>query len=148
VSADRSTVSPSRWRVRLILVSAAAVFVPGAAALLYAVPPGPGTFYPGCVFFRLTGLHCPGCGGTRCASALVHGDVPQALAYNPLLVICLPLVALLAVSVFYREWTGRRLALPRCPDWAGHLIFWVIVAYWVLRNVPVYPLTLLAPHTL
>ncbi len=42
------------------------------------------SFAPSCVFKGLTGLPCPTCGSTRSVIHLVHGDVPAALAMNPL----------------------------------------------------------------
>ncbi len=38
---------------------------------------------PQCVFMRLTGLPCLGCGGTRCARSLVHLDFGQAFLFHP-----------------------------------------------------------------
>ena len=146
VSAIPTSLPPARWRARLVLVLLAAVVVPAGAATLRAYPPGEATFYPACWFHALTGMHCPGCGGTRCAGALVHGDLRQAVAFNPLLVAALPLLAVGLAASGYRQWTGRRLPLPRLPGWSIELLFWVIIAFWVLRNVPIYPLTLLAPH--
>ena len=138
----------SRWRIRLLLILVAAVVLPAGAAVLYTFPPGETWFYPPCLWHALTGLHCPGCGATRCAYSLVHGDVLQALAYNPLLVAALPFLAAGGTQVAWTQWTGRRLYLPRMPAWAIHLILWTIVAFGVLRNVPIEPLTLLAPHKL
>ena len=126
----------------------AAGLLPAGAALLYTYPPGENSFYPPCVFHLLTGLHCPGCGATRCLSALAHGDLPQALAYNPLLVVTLPLLAAALLQMGYWLWTGRRWPVRRLPAWSIRVLLWVIVAYAVLRNIDVYPLTLLAPHTL
>jgi hypothetical protein len=117
-------------------------------AILYRYNPEAGGFFPPCVFHTLTGLHCPGCGGTRCAHALVHGDLPQALAYNPLLVVALPFLAVGLLDLAGQLWTGRRLWRRRLPAWSIYVIFGVILAYWALRNVDVYPLTLLAPHRL
>ena len=37
---------------------------------------------PGCVFRRLTGIKCPGCGGTRAFKELLHGHIIEALRYN------------------------------------------------------------------
>jgi hypothetical protein len=140
--------NPRRWRIRLVAVLVAAVALPFGAAVLYRYPPGEGTFYPTCVFHSVTGLHCPGCGATRCLHALVHGDLPQALAYNPLLVVALPLLAVGFVQTGYRQWTGRRLPLPRMPAWSIRVIFWVTLAFWILRNIPISPMTLLAQHAL
>lgn len=36
-----------------------------------------------CVFQRVLGLYCPGCGGTRAFRALLHGDIFSALYYHP-----------------------------------------------------------------
>ncbi len=134
--------------MRLLLVFLAALVLPSGAALLYTFPPGETSFYLPCMFHQLTGLHCPGCGATRCLHALVHGDLPQAMAYNPLLVLLLPLLTLGLVQMMHELWTGRRMPLPRLPGWTVQAMFWVLIAYAVLRNVDVYPLTLLAPHKL
>jgi Protein of unknown function (DUF2752) len=141
----------SRWRIRLVLVLIVAVGLPVVVAVLDRYPPGApgaGSIYPPCVFHALTGLHCPGCGATRCTYALVHGDLPQALAYNPLLVVALPFLAASLAASAYRLWTGRPPWRRRLPGWSIYLIFAVVFTYWVLRNVDVYPLTLLAPHRL
>src|SRR5262249_14490547 len=73
-----------RW-----LILAAAV-IPAALVVLYCVPPGSGAPYPPCWFHSLTGLHCPGCGATRCLHALLHGDLAQAAAFNVLFLVSLP----------------------------------------------------------
>jgi hypothetical protein len=143
---DASAPPARRWRVRLLLVLTAAVGLPSGAAVLYSYPPTESGFYPPCIFHAATGLHCPGCGATRASHALLHGDVRQALAYNPLFVVALPLLAV-GLFRFVRDlWTGRNV--PGLRGWSVWLLFGVLLAYWVLRNVPVYPLTLLAPHQL
>lgn len=145
----RSSEPPAlRWRGRLLLVLVLALVLPAGAALLYHFPPGEASFYPPCMFHALTGLHCPGCGATRCFGALVHGDVAQAFAYNPLLIAALPFIALGLFAMAFRIWTGRRLPLPRLPAWAIYALLCVIVLFGVLRNIDVYPLTLLAPRAL
>jgi len=126
-----------RWRVRLVLVLLAAVVLPAGATLLYHYPPEEYGFYPSCMFRAVTGWHCPGCGATRCCSALLHGDLAQAFAYNPLFMVASPLLLASLLQMVYGQWTGRRGPLPRLPPWSIYLIFW-----------DVYPLTLLAPHTL
>ena len=38
---------------------------------------------PPCYFYQLTGLYCPGCGGTRAWIALLHGHFLHSLVYHP-----------------------------------------------------------------
>lgn len=37
-----------------------------------------------CLFQSVTGLYCPGCGGTRAAAALFRGEIRESLHYHPL----------------------------------------------------------------
>jgi hypothetical protein len=141
-----TTATTVSRRQRLVAVLAAAVLVPLLAGVLYAYPPAEYSFYPRCLFFVMTGWHCPGCGATRCVHALLRGDLGQALGYNALFVLLLPLIGLWVAHVGYLQWTGRPLVKRRWPTWAIGLLVALVAAFGVLRNVPVYPLTLLAPH--
>ena len=59
--------------------------------------------------------------------------------------VCLPLMALVFLTRLVRGIAGRpvRRAVVR-PVWIWTLLA-VVVLFWILRNVPVYPFTLLAP---
>lgn len=37
-----------------------------------------------CLFRSVTGLYCPGCGGTRALKYLLRGDIGRSLWYHPL----------------------------------------------------------------
>ncbi|HTA66586.1 MAG TPA: DUF2752 domain-containing protein [Xanthomonadaceae bacterium] len=116
----------------------------GALLLRNANPYAAHSVLPPCPFHALTGLYCPGCGSTRALYSLLHGDLPQALAMNPLLVIALPWVALMALHA--AGWRLRVLepllrSIERPLPWLV-----VLLGYALLRNLPFAPFTLLAPH--
>lgn len=98
---------------------------------------------PPCPFLALTGWFCPGCGSTRALHALLHGDLVQALAMNPLLVIAMPLLGWMALNASGVNMPGRRLLLP----WAANPKLWLVVllGHAVLRNLPWIPFAWLAP---
>ena len=137
-----------RWRGRLLLVLLLGLGLPALVTLVRVFPPSEYSFYPPCIFNVLSGLHCPGCGATRCVSALLQFDVPQALAYNPLFVLALPLFLYAGWRSVYSMWTGQRLGPVRMPGWVAWWIVGIVFLYWILRNIPLYPFVLLAPHQL
>ncbi len=99
---------------------------------------------PPCMFQKFTGLNCPGCGGTRCTIRLSQGDLSGAMAMNPLVVLYL--VGALSWLAFgsLREWRG--MAAPAVPSWAGWVLGGGVILFGILRNLPYWPFTLLAPH--
>ena len=54
-----------------------------AYAALKAWHPGSPQMLPVCIFWRLTGFYCPGCGDTRSFAALLSGRVWKAVVYHP-----------------------------------------------------------------
>lgn len=119
-------------------------------AVVYQHPPGTDGFYPPCPFHWLTDLNCPGCGTLRALHALMHGHVSRALAFNPLSMTLLPVVAILLcheTASFVRGTRSdtERWSTARIPAQAIWGLFFLIVAFWILRNIPVYPFTLLGP---
>lgn len=139
--------SPWRFRWRLLLVLVIALATPVAITILFKYPPTEHSFYPRCAFNQLTGLHCPGCGITRCLHALVHGDFVRAVRFNPLFFLVLLGVAWAGWQRL-RVWRHPHLELRRFPGWSWYALFWIVLAFWILRNIDVYPCSLLAPELL
>lgn len=128
-----------------VILAVVALAILGAAAVLYAFPPEAGWFYPRCMFHVMTGLDCPGCGGLRATHQLLHGNLRQALALNPLIFILLPFLGWMLLSWLVQEATGHKLRHPfRHPAWLWTLLG-VVVVFSIVRNFPFGPLALLSP---
>lgn len=96
-----------------------------------------------CLFHRMTGLYCPGCGLTRAMHALVHFDLPRAIRMNAFFILSAPIFFLLTWRM-YRPLPAslEKLAKPLANPWP-----WVFAVplFAVVRNLPWYPFYLLAP---
>ena len=105
-------------------IAAAALVAGVAGVVLYAFSPEAYGFYPRCPLYVLTGLQCAGCGTLRAAHSLLHGDIAQAIAFNPVLVVAAPLMALLLFkpALAYKGYVG----------WAALI---VVIGYSVWRNL-------------
>jgi hypothetical protein len=102
------------------------------------------TALPGCMVQQLTGLHCPGCGGTRCATRLLKGDLAGALAMNAAVVLMAAAAIGVLGNAIWSEWKGR--PAKGVPAWLAWSLAGFMVAFTVLRNLPWWPFTMLAPH--
>lgn len=95
----RATTSVPAREVRLL----------GAAMLAVAAvrPLVPIEFVPPCPLRAMTGIPCPMCGMTRGVTALVHGDLGDALFMSPGSLVAVALAILLVV-----QWRTKRLVMP------------------------------------
>lgn len=86
---------------------------------------------------------------TRATYALMHGELAQAMRLNAVGVVVLP-VALVMCFLYALEWVAGRKFLPALPvRWRKRLswsIAVLMVGFFVLRNLPWWPFSLLAPH--
>lgn len=61
--------------------------VAAGLGLLYALVQGAGinpwNFLRPCMLHAVTGLYCPGCGGTRAVHAFLEGDILRSIRYHP-----------------------------------------------------------------
>jgi len=131
---------PFRW---LLLAVPLAVM---ACLVLFKFNPTQYAFYPRCMLYATTGIHCPGCGCLRAMHQLTHGQLADALHSNLLLMLALPLLLLDCLQYCYRRattgfaqfWVARPIMLK--------LAIAVIVVFTVLRNIHAAPFNWLAPQ--
>lgn len=115
----------------------------GACAVMGLVDPTGGPVL--CPFRAATGLACPGCGSTRMLHRLAVGDPLGAFRYNPLAFVFVPLVAWWLFAALTRALGGPRWRTPRFSARATWVLAGVVLAYWVLRNLPIPPFDAIRP---
>ena len=127
-------IHPANTRFAAIIL---AVTAAGIAATVFFFNPAAHNFYPVCQFHRLTGLNCPGCGGTRAVYALLHGEFFTALRDNALFVGGLIFFALRAIWFAAAKSRARSNA-----EFFPVKFFWmllvIMMVFAVLRNLPAF----------
>lgn len=87
-----------------------------------------------CPFHALTGLYCPGCGGTRAVWYLLHGHFLLSFRFHPLVLYAV--VALLGeMAVFLAAKAGRRSKI--CPGHEKYLLYvavGIVAVNFVVKN--------------
>ena len=116
-----SSLAPERVRPAHLL---AACVVAAGVVLVYAFDPATSRFFPPCALHALTGLQCPGCGGTRALHELLHGNVAAAFALNPMLFVVITVAPVVAL----------RPSLAARP-WFAWTAVVTLLGWGVLRNV-------------
>lgn len=125
------------------LAAAAFAAVVGFWLLRNFDPNAANSIFPSCVFRELTGFYCIGCGTTRMLHALAHVDLPRAFSMNPLAMALLCLSPLLAA--WKLGWHPKAMRPLVAALSEPRLWLVVLPAYWIARNLPWFPFTLLAP---
>ena len=108
---------------RFVALCLTLTFIIGVVLLRFYDPTSY-SFIPRCPFYVLTGLKCPGCGTLRAIHSAFNGRFGEAIAWNPILLIAIPIVIVLLISPSVAR-----------HKYVGHGIFGVIILYWIIRNL-------------
>ena len=89
-----------------------------------------------CVFHAVTGLYCPGCGGTRAVVVLFQGDVLRAFLYQPVVVYGAVLYIWFMVSHTVEYLSGHRLRIGlRYRNWYLYAALVIVVINLAVKNI-------------
>lgn len=106
-----------------------------ATATFYALTdPSTSNWMPQCVFLKLTGFKCPGCGAQRTLHALLNGQFNQLFSYNPLLFFIVPVALSIALVENNRQKYPRlHKALTSTTLWIATVV--IVILWTVVRNI-------------
>ncbi len=126
---------PRRRPKTFIWAAGAGLVVAASLAVFFWFDPARSSFFPACLFHRLTGLNCPGCGGQRALHELLHGNFLVALRHNALLIFLLTAGGGLVVRYLLLRSRGGSNPVPLRPVWIW-IFVGVMIVFGVLRNLP------------
>lgn len=109
-----------------VLFAAAAVFYLLVISKYIGIP---------CIFNKITGLKCPGCGITRSLIALLHLDLGRAVSLN---IFSFAIITYIAAVYFHSAFqyvkTGKhRVAFP--VEWINIAFLILLIAWFIFRNI-------------
>ena len=122
------------WPVRLQAAAGIAAFLV-LGVWMQSFPPARYSFYPWCPVHALTGLLCPGCGGTRAVAALVAGQWGEAMRQNALIVVLFPLAVVFAAMQVYWAVRWNRWREVRVSPLAVMSLLSTAGLFAVVRNI-------------
>lgn len=113
------------------------------AAIWAGDPTTPHGPLPVCPTKALLGIDCPGCGSLRMVYSLMHGNLLAAARFNALGLAAVVLLLWTYFSWTYGRLVGRRIRGWQHRRWAAVVTLTLVLAWFVMRNIPVAPFTAL-----
>lgn len=111
----------------LFAIGAAVIHIKGKTILNY-VPP--------CMFHRVTGYYCPGCGGTRAVFTFFRGDIARAFKLHPFVPYAFILGGWFMLSQTIQRLSGNRIKIGMnfriVYLWTA---LGIIALNWIIKNM-------------
>lgn len=117
----------------VIIIIVSMVFITFLLTYLFFDPAGYDIF-PKCQFLMLTGYKCPGCGSQRAIHALLNGNFIEAVKFNAIFMLSLPILG----AYIFGELTKtryRRFYRAINSKKAIYSLLIMYIAWWVVRNI-------------
>jgi Protein of unknown function (DUF2752). len=89
-----------------------------------------------CLFHKITGLYCPGCGVTRMCLSLLHMNFYQAFRYNAGVMVILPILILYGLKYVIMYLKGEQPHFSKVQNIILYLMIIWLVIFGVIRNIP------------
>lgn len=91
---------------------------------------------PTCMWNKLLGIYCPGCGGTRSFIALLKGEILLSLWFHPIVIYSVAIYGGFMISHGFAKITKYRYikGIPFYP-WYLYLAIFIIVINVIVKNI-------------
>ncbi|MCD7835345.1 MAG: DUF2752 domain-containing protein [Lachnospiraceae bacterium] len=125
---EKRTLERQLYIAGLIALAVSAVF---AVVFFYCFLPH---LTVPCIFFWITGLYCPGCGGTRAVKALLQGKILLSLWYHPLVLYALILYMVFmgshTLELFIHGFKGVKF-----HSWYVYAALGIVIINCIVKNI-------------
>lgn len=89
-----------------------------------------------CIFHRITGFYCPGCGMTRAIFSLLNLNLKNAIRNNILVVLVMPFIVIYIINYAY-IWINNLKKDPSkiFPKWLWYTLLLITILFGIIRNI-------------
>ncbi len=124
---------PTTRRQRVLIVAIVILALIGLGAVYtWLVSHGHGI---PCLFYKITGLRCPGCGISRALTALLHLRLDMFIEYNLLAPLMVLYVLMLIVFTAKNYIQKGRVAYTSPGKWIDIAMLVTLLLWWAVRNI-------------
>lgn len=88
-----------------------------------------------CMFNKITGLKCPGCGVTRMCLSILHFDFKSAFYHNPAIFCMLPIGVTLMISGAVKYIKHGRYKVSDAENILMIIMIIVLLLFGIIRNI-------------
>jgi hypothetical protein len=89
-----------------------------------------------CLFYKITGYYCPGCGITRCLFAIINGDFYRAYCYNRLVFMMLPFIAFYVIyNIYLYVMDKKDNIINKIPNYVWYVLLFIVILFGIVRNI-------------
>lgn len=101
--------------------------------------------FPKCPLYSTTGIYCPGCGSQRALHSLLHLNFREVIQYNVLFLAGILLGIYHYTIALLNHFYNKKYTSILSNKKTLLFLLGIVILFWILRNIPTYPFTLLAP---
>lgn len=90
-----------------------------------------------CIFYKITGYKCPGCGITRALFSILNGNIKEAFNYNKLLFIVAPFLMIYFIYKSYIYILDKKESknINKIIRYSSYTLVIISIIYAILRNI-------------
>lgn len=88
-----------------------------------------------CSFHALTGLYCPGCGGTRAVVFLLNGEILKSFCFHPFVLYCVVFYILFMLKGTWACLFNRGRGYMRFRMWYVYAGIALLLGQFVIKNL-------------
>lgn len=88
-----------------------------------------------CLFHKITGLLCPGCGITRMILAILHLDFKSAFQYNSVIFVFSPVIIYFIIRLYISWLKSESYKLSLLENIVVYIMLIVLLIFGIIRNL-------------